>query len=136
MKIPMMSYVPFPEGEYDFRIDKMEADENFGEIKADFVTKEKKTLKYNYKLKTPDDEWNPSKVRDFTKMAQAALNDKDIAEVDPVDLVGHFFHASVVHYAWEHEGRSGVKPCLNTIEPCEGWNEKTIPLAPDEEEDW
>lgn len=96
--IPLSSgYTTIPEGEYVFRIEKVEYKEEFGKLKIFLVTQDGQKHVENYRLLDAKGEPNDGAMNAFSYLAKTALNDFDATEVDPEELVGCYFAATVVH---------------------------------------
>jgi hypothetical protein len=86
-----------PEGEQVLKITKAEYDEDFG--KAIFVLENAKgqTCQERFSLLNQDGSPNEKALGAFSFFAKTALNDFDIEDVDPEELVGHYLRAEVIH---------------------------------------
>ena len=97
-RIPMTGgFQMMPEGEQVLKITKAEYDEDFG--KAIFVLENAKgqTCQERFSLLNQDGSPNEKAMGAFSFFAKTALNDFDIEDVDPVELVGCFIKAEVIH---------------------------------------
>ena len=97
-RIPMTGgFQMMPEGEQVLKITKAEYDEDFG--KAIFVLENAKgqTCQERFSLLNQDGSPNEKALGAFSFFAKTALNDFDIEDVDPVELVGRFIKAEVIH---------------------------------------
>ena len=97
-RIPMTGgFQMMPEGEQVLKITKAEYDEDFG--KAIFVLENAKgqTCQERFSLLNQDGSPNEKALGAFSFFAKTALNDLDIEDVDPVELVGRFIKAEVIH---------------------------------------
>lgn len=97
-RIPMTGgFQIMPEGEQVLKITKAEYDEDFG--KATFILENAKgqTCQERFSLLNQDGSPNEKAMGAFSFFAKTALNDFDIEDVDPVELVGHFIKAEVIH---------------------------------------
>jgi len=106
-RIPMTSgFQLIPEGEYVFRIYDATYDENFGRIEIYLVTAQGQTLTERFSIKDDNDEMNNKALNAFSYFAKTAMNDFDMDDVDPEELVGHYIRAEVVY-------KQGTKPMKN-----------------------
>jgi hypothetical protein len=86
-----------PEGEQVLKITSAEYDEDFG--KAIFILANAKgqTCQERFSLMNQDGSPNEKALGAFSFFAKTALNDFDIEDVDPEELVGHYLKAEVIH---------------------------------------
>lgn len=97
-RIPMTGgFQIMPEGEQVLKITKAEYDEDFG--KATFMLENAKgqTCQERFGLLNQDGSPNEKALGAFSFFAKTALNDFDIEDVDPEELVGHYIKAEVIH---------------------------------------
>lgn len=98
-RIPMSSgFTVIPEGEYVFKITSVSYDEKWGKLEIKMSTYKGLTHVERYTLKDAStDEPNESALNAFSFFAKTALNDFNIPDVDPDELVGHYIRATVEH---------------------------------------
>lgn len=97
-RIPMTSgFVLIPEGEYVFRIYDAKYDEEFGKIEIKLVTAQGMTHTERFSIKDQNDEYNEKALNAFSYFAKTAMNDYDLEDVDPVELIDHYIRAEVEH---------------------------------------
>ena len=90
-------FTVIPEGDYVFKITKVDYDEVFGKLEVKMETKTGYTNTERYMLQDSNGEVNEGALVAFSYLAKTALNDFDVEEIDPEDIVGHFFKATVEH---------------------------------------
>lgn len=97
-KITLMpKYEVIPEGSYVFKITEGSYDADFGRLNMRCESTDGKTMMYSRFLLTKDGEANEGAIREFQRIARAAMKDDDMMEVDPEDLIGKMFCADVIH---------------------------------------
>lgn len=97
-RIPMTNgYVLIPEGTYVFRIYDVSYDEEFGKIEIKLVTAQGQTHTERFTIKDQNDEYNEKALNAFSYFAKTALNDFDVEDVDPEELIDCYIQAEVVH---------------------------------------
>ncbi len=97
-RIPMTSgFVLIPEGTYVFGIYAATYDEEFGKIEIKLVTAKGMTHTERFSIKDSNDQLNEKALNAFSYFAKTAMNDFDLEDVDPEELIGHFIEAEVVH---------------------------------------
>jgi len=98
MRIPLRrAFQIIPEGEHVFYIESVDADEKFGKLKVNMVTKE--GLKHTERFSLLDNKgnWNDGALNAFSYFAQTATNQYGAEDIDPVELVGCYIKAEVTH---------------------------------------
>lgn len=97
-RIPMTNgFVLIPEGTYVFRIYDATYDEEFGKIEIKLVTAKGQTHTERFTIKDQNDEFNEKALNAFSYFAKTALNDFDVEDVDPEELIDCYIRAEVVH---------------------------------------
>lgn len=97
-RIPMTNgFTVIPEGIYTFRIDDVSYDETWGKLEIKMSTS--KGLKHTerYMLKDNNDEPNEKALNAFSYFAKTAMNNFEMEDVDPMDMIGHYIQAEVTH---------------------------------------
>jgi hypothetical protein len=87
-----------PEGEQVLKITTAEYDEDFGKVIFTLENAKGQTCQERFSLLNQDGSPNEKAMGAFSFFAKTALNDFDIEEVDPVELVDHYIKAEVIHY--------------------------------------
>lgn len=97
-RIPMTNgFVIIPEGAHIFRIYDARYDEDFGKIEIKMVTANGSTMIERYNILDQNGEYNEKALNAFSYFAKTALNDFDIEDIDPAELINHYIGANVVH---------------------------------------
>lgn len=97
-RIPMTGgFQIMPEGEQVLKITAAEYDEEFGKAIFTLANAKGQTCQERFSLLNQDGNPNEKALGAFSFFAKTALNDFDIEDVDPVELVGRFIKAEVIH---------------------------------------
>lgn len=97
-RIPMTSgFTLIPEGGYIFRIYEAHYDEDFGRIEIKLVTAKGQTHTERFSIKDKNDNFNEKALGAFSYFAKTAMNDFELEDIDPNELVDHYIWAEVKH---------------------------------------
>lgn len=97
-RIPMTGgFQVMPEGEQVLKITSAEYDEDFGKAIFTLANAKGQTCQERFSLMNQDGSPNEKALGAFSFFAKTALNDFDIEDVDPEELVGHYLKAEVIH---------------------------------------
>ena len=97
-RIPMTGgFQTMPEGEQVLKITKAEYDEDFGKAIFTLTNAKGQTCQERFSLLNNDNTPNERALNAFSFFAKTALNNFDIEDVDPVELVGRYIRAEVIH---------------------------------------
>lgn len=97
-RIPMTGgFQIMPEGEQVLKITAAEYDEDFGKAIFTLVNAKGQTCQERFSLMMNDGSPNEKALSAFSFFAKTAMNDFDLVDVDPVELVGRFIKAEVIH---------------------------------------
>ena len=97
-RIPMTSgFTLIPEGTYVFRIYDAKYDEEFGKIEVKLVNAQGITHTERFSIKDSNDELNEKALNAFSYFAKTAMNDFELEDIDPEELIDHYIEAEVVH---------------------------------------
>ena len=97
-RIPMTGgFQVMPEGEQVLKITAAEYDEDFGKATFTLVNAKGQTCQERFSLMNEDGSPNEKALGAFSFFAKTALNDFDIEDVDPEELVGRYLLAEVIH---------------------------------------
>lgn len=97
-RIPMTGgFQMMPEGEQVLKITKADYDEDFGKVLFVLENAKGQTCQERFSLLNQDGSPNEKAMGAFSFFAKTALNDFDIEDVDPKELVGHYLRAEVTH---------------------------------------
>lgn len=86
-----------PEGEHILKIIKAEYDEDFGKLVFTLTNAKGMTCQERFSLLQQDGSPNDRAMSAFSFFAQTAMNNFDMADVDPDELVGRYLRAEVIH---------------------------------------
>ena len=97
-RIPMTGgFQVMPEGEQVLKITSAEYDEEFGKVIFTLANKKGQTCQERFSLLNQDGSPNEKALGAFSFFAKTAMNDFDMEDVDPAELVGHYLRAEVTH---------------------------------------
>lgn len=132
-RIPMTSgFVLIPEGTYVFRIYDVSYDEEFGKIEIKLVTAQGQTHTERFTIKDQNDEYNEKALNAFSYFAKTALNDFDVEDVDPEELIDCYIRAEVVHSEVASNKDAKKKLTFANLgdkEPADGFDEEPCERA-------
>lgn len=86
-----------PEGEQVLKITAAEYDEEFGKVIFTLQNVKGLTCIERFSLLNQDNTPNEKALNAFSFFAKTAMNDFDMEDVDPVELIGHYIKAEVIH---------------------------------------
>ena len=97
-RIPMTGgFQIMPEGEQVLKITKAEYDEDFGKAIFTLANAKGQTCLERFNLLNQDNTPNEKALGAFSFFAKTAMNDFDLEDVDPEELVGRYIRAEVIH---------------------------------------
>lgn len=97
-RIPMTGgFKIMPEGEQVLKITKAEYDEDFGKAIFTLTNVKGQTCLERFNLLNQDNTPNEKALSAFSFFAKTAMNDFDLEDVDPEELVGRYIRAEVIH---------------------------------------
>ena len=120
-----------PEGMQVLKITKAEYDEDFGKAIFTLENAKGQTCQERFSLLNQDGTPNEKALGAFSFFAKTAMNDFDMEDVDPVELVGHYIKAEVIHNKVESKkepGKMMVFVNLGDKSPADGF--EGAPAAP------
>ena len=107
-RIPMTGgFQIMPEGEQVLKITKSEYDEDFGKAIFTLTNAKGQTCQERFSLLNQDNTPNEKALGAFSFFAKTAMNNFDLEDVDPEELVGHYIRAEVVHNKVESKKEPG-----------------------------
>ena len=86
-----------PEGKQVLKITTADYDEDFGKVTFTLINAKGQTCQERFSLLNQDNTPNEKALSAFSFFAKTAMNDFDLVDVDPVELVGHYICAEVIH---------------------------------------
>ena len=97
-RIPMTGgFQVMPEGEQVLKITKAEYDEDFGKAVFTLTNAKGQTCLERFSLLNNDNTPNEKALNAFSFFAKTAMNNFDLEDVDPAELVGRYIRAEVIH---------------------------------------
>lgn len=97
-RIPMTGgFQIMPEGEQVLKITAAEYDEDFGKAIFTLTNAKGQTCQERFGLLNQDGSPNEKALGAFSFFAKNAMNDFDMEDVDPTELVGRYIRAEVIH---------------------------------------
>ena len=97
-RIPMTGgFQIMPEGEQVLLITAAEYDEDFGKVIFTLANAKGHTCQERFSLLNQDGSPNEKALGAFSFFAKTAMNNFDLEDVDPEELVGHYLKAEVIH---------------------------------------
>lgn len=97
-RIPMTGgFQTMPEGEQVLQITKAEYDEDFGKAVFTLTNAKGQTCLERFSLLNNDNTPNEKALNAFSFFAKTAMNNFDLEDIDPVELVGRYIRAEVIH---------------------------------------
>ena len=97
-RIPMTGgFQIMPEGEQVLKITAAEYDEEFGKVSFTLANAKGQTCQERFSLLNQDNTPNEKALNAFSFFAKNAMNDFDMEDIDPVELIGHYIKAEVIH---------------------------------------
>ena len=97
-RIPMTGgFQVIPEGEQVLKITAAEYDEDFGKAIFTLTNVKGQTCQERFSLLNQDGSPNEKALNAFSFFAKNAMNDFDMEDIDPVELIGHYIKAEVIH---------------------------------------
>ena len=97
-RIPMTGgFQVIPEGEHVLKITAAEYDEDFGKATFTLANAKGQTCQERFNLLNQDGSANEKAMNAFSFFAKNAMNDFDMEDIDPVELIGHYIKAEVIH---------------------------------------
>jgi hypothetical protein len=122
-----------PEGVHVLKITKAEYDEDFGKVTFTLENVKGQSCQERFSLLNQDNTPNEKALGAFSFFAKTAMNDFDLVDVDPVELVGRYIRAEVIH----NQVPSTKDPTkmmtfvnLGDKSPADGFNGVTTEAAP------
>lgn len=100
-------FTPMTEGQQILKIENAEYKEEFGKLKLTMVNAKGQKHFENYTFLNALGETVDGAIGAFSGLARAAMNDSDIEDIDPTDLVGKYV-SCVIAYR-EYEDKEGNK---------------------------
>ena len=107
-RIPMTGgFQIMPEGVQVLKITKAEYDEDFGKAIFTLANAKGQTCQERFSLLNQDNTPNEKALNAFSFFAKTAMNNFDLEDVDPVELVGRYIRTEVIHNKVESKKEPG-----------------------------
>ena len=90
-------FKPIPEGEQVLKITAAEYDEDFGKAIFTLANAKGQTCRETFNLLNQDNTPNERAMNAFSYFAKNAMNNFDMEDVDPAELVGRYIRVEVIH---------------------------------------
>ena len=122
-----------PEGEQVLKITKAEYDEDFGKAIFTLENAKGQSCQERFDLLNQDNTPNEKALGAFSFFAKTAMNDFDLVDVDPVELVGRYIRAVVVHNkvpSNKEPGKMMTFVNLGDKSPADGFDGAATEAAP------
>lgn len=133
-RIPMTGgFQIMPEGEQVLKITKAEYDEDFGKAIFTLENAKGQTCLERFSLLNQDNTPNEKTLIAFSFFAKTAMNNFDLEDVDPVELIGHYIRAEVIHNKVESKKEPGKMMTfvnLGDKSPADGFDGVAAETAP------
>ena len=133
-RIPMTGgFQIMPEGEQVLKITAAEYDEDFGKVTFDMVNAKGQTCRERFSLLNQDNTPNEKAMGAFSFFAKTAMNDFDLEDVDPVELVGRYIRAEIIHNkvpSTKNPGKMMTYVNLGDKSPADGFDGAPAAAAP------
>lgn len=132
-----------PEGDYIFKITDVVYKEDFGKLEVKLTSQEGQTHTERYSLLTNRGEVNEGAQKAFSYFAKTALNNFNVEEIDPDDLIDCYVSATVEHVESdtisEKTGEPFINVRLNDLKSATGFKKtkakkEAAPVEDDESE--
>lgn len=133
-RIPMTGgFQIMPEGEQVLKITKAEHDVDFGKVTFTLANAKGQTCQERFGLLNQDNTPNERALSAFSFFAKTAMNDFDMADVDPEELVGRYIRAEVIHNkvpSTKDPSKMMTFVDLGDKSPADGFDSVTAEAAP------
>ena len=131
-RIPMTGgFQVMPEGEQVLKITAAEYDEDFGKAIFTLANAKGQTCREQFSLLNNDNTPNEKALNAFSFFAKTAMNNFDLEDIDPVELVGRYIRAEVIHNKVpSNQDPTKMKTFVNlgSKSPADGFD--GVPTAP------
>lgn len=107
IKLASNEYALLPEGNYEFTVTNSTYNEQFGKITVTSITDDGKKLVENYQILGNNNTTNDGALRAFSWLARTCMDDEDVEDIDPEDLIGKRFGATIEHQTVESKTEPG-----------------------------
>jgi hypothetical protein len=91
------NYQQIPEGEQVLKVTKAEYDAEFGKIIITLQNVKGLTCQERFSILNQDNTPNEKALNAFSFFAKTVMNNFEMEDVDPEELVGHYLRAEIIH---------------------------------------
>lgn len=123
-------YSVVSEGTHIFKITDVEYKPDFGKLNVTMVTKDGQKHIERFSLIKADGSANEGAYNAFSYFAKVVLQNFDLDEIDPEQLVGHFIECDVTHDVQENKNKPGQTITFTRLgdkRQSDGWEETAAP---------
>lgn len=123
------TFKPISEGSHIFRVDDVDFNPDFGKAKIYLKTVDNKTQVERYTLTNSAGEVNQGACNAFSWLIRNVMNNQDLKEIEPEQMVGHYVKATVTHTQVESKKEAGkmLTFCkLSDYEPATGFDNSEL----------
>ena len=132
-RIPMTGgFQTIPEGVHVLKIIDAQYDEDFGKAIFTLANSKGATCREQFSLLKQDGSPNEKALNAFSFFAKNAMNDFDMEDVDPAELVGHYIRAEIIHNkvpSTTDPGKMKTFVNLGDKSPADGFEDATAAPA-------
>ncbi len=134
LKLSEGGFTLIPEGVTVFKVTEVEHKDDFGKIDCTLQTKDGQTHHEKFSYINNQGEINEGALKAFSYFARNCMNNFDIEEIDPEDLVGCYIKATVKHEKYtaksgKHEGKELTAVRLNDYSVALGFEGAKAPVG-------
>jgi len=130
-KIPLTGgFSIAPEGTHVFKITNTVYKPDFGKLEITLETANKEKHLERFSFKNKDGSENSGAINAFSYFAKTVLNNFELEEVDPKELIGHYIRCEVTHEQVEstkNPGKMNTYSRLGDKEPADGFDGVSAP---------
>lgn len=121
-----------PEGTHIFKIVEVSYKEDFGKLEIAMQTQTNNKHIERFSLLRSDGTPNEGAYNAFSYFARVAMNDFNITDIDPEDLVGHYLECDVSHDIVPNKNKPGQNITfvrLGEKRSSDGWETVQAPVT-------
>ena len=146
IKLVETGWSMIPEGDYVFKVDSVDYKEDYGKLEINLLSQSGQKHQERYSLTTGKGKMNEGAYKAFSFFAKTALNNFNLDEIDPDDLVGCYVSATVEHEGSvdkdgepvlsDKTGEQFVNARLRNLANAVGFGKKSAKEEVDEDDDF
>lgn len=118
-------FTPIPKGIHVFQITDVIYKEDYGKIEVTMETVNGRKHTERFSIKKSNGELNEGAINAFSFFAKTAMNDTELKEIEPADMVGRYMRCEVDHEYVESKNnpdRTLTFVRLGHKEPADGFD--------------